>query len=176
METLLLFIAGILFTWPALIALFVLGLLFEHSAWRGTAIFFGLLLAVSGAFYFTGTSITALPPFSLALLGTALMYIGGYLAIGVPCSFYRYKRHANKIVKTNRNCSKEQKEHALARLHPSEMGATLVAWIFIWPFAMLDNIIGDLIDVVEMLVKKVFRGAYNRIYEAAAAALLGATR
>ena len=153
--------AGFIAGWAILIlvALFVLGILSEHNDSRGWSIFFMLIAA--GVAYLT---------FSLSWTMLAV-YAAGYVIVGLFWSFWRYKRHAAKVVEQNKNATKQEKERALARLHPKEMLGTITAWIMVWPFSFVENMVGDLINAIQMLITKVFRGIYHRIYDAAVAAL-----
>jgi hypothetical protein len=161
------FIAGFLFTWPALLALFFFGVMFEYWNRRGLAVFIGIVAAVSAYFYF-----------DIPLL-TIAYYSAGYFAIGLVWSFWRYKRYVEVAVNDyNKNpfggrgsSSPGYKESLIESLKPSNQWQTIMAWIFIWPFSAVENLTADLIRVIEMVVKKFFRGVYNRIYEAAVAAL-----
>lgn len=153
------FLAGLLLTWPALIVLVVLGILFEHNGARGWALFTAIIVAACAYFFFQ---------VSLISIGIGAI---AYIAIGLVWSFWRYKRHASKVVEENREASQSQKERALAALHPKAMLGTITAWIMIWPFSMVENIIGDLITAIQLLVTKFFRGVYHKVYDSAVAAL-----
>jgi hypothetical protein len=48
---------------------------------------------------------------------------------------------------------------------------TITAWITIWPFSLVENFVGDIINFIQDLVQKVFRGIYHKIYDSAVAAL-----
>lgn len=153
--------AGFVAGWAVLIlvVLFVLGIFSEHNDSRGWSIFFMLIAA--GVAYLA---------FSLSWTMLAV-YAGGYLVIGLFWSFWRYKRHAEKVVEQHKNADAREKQFALARLHPKEMLGTITAWIMVWPFSFIENMVGDLINGIQMLITKVFRGIYHRIYDAAVAAL-----
>lgn len=153
------FILGLLLSWPALIALVLIGILFEHNGSSGWAIFFGLIAAAVSYFYFQ------IPLATIAIGAVA------YVVIGMMWSFYRYKRHAMKVVEEYKNESPQNKERALHRLHPKEMIGTISAWIAIWPFSMVENLVGDIINTIQTLITKFFRGIYHRIYESAVSAL-----
>jgi hypothetical protein len=153
------FLAGFLVSWPALIVLVVLGILFEHNGARGWAVFTALALAAVSYFFFN---------VSLVMIGIGAV---AYIVIGLVWSFYRYKRHADTVVKENRDATPSQKERALAQLHPKAMLSTITAWIVVWPFSMVENIVGDLINTIQLLVTKFFRGVYHRVYDAAVSAL-----
>lgn len=142
-----------------LVVLALFGIIAEHNDSRGWSVFFMLIAAAVA--YFT---------FSLSL-GTLLLGSLGYVVIGLVWSFWRYKRHAAKIVEKFRDDTPSQKERALAQLHPKAMLGTITAWIMIWPFSMVENIMGDLITAIQMLVTKFFRGVYHRVYDSAVAAL-----
>ena len=153
------FAAGILLTWPALIVLLFVGILFEHNGARGWAVFTALAVAAVSYFFF-----------SVSLLSIAIGAVG-YIVIGLIWSFWRYKRHAQTVVEAKRNSSATDKEYALRALHPKAMLGTITAWIVIWPFSMVENLVGDVINFVQELVTKFFRGVYHRIYDSAVAAL-----
>lgn len=142
-----------------LIALFVLGIFSEHTDSSEWSVFF-MLIAVG----------VALLTFSLSWTMLAV-YAAGYLAIGLFWSFWRYKRHAAKVVEQHKNSDAREKQFALAILHPKEMLGTITAWIMVWPFSFVENMVGDLINAIQMLITKVFRGIYHRIYDAAVSAL-----
>lgn len=153
------FLAGFLLSWPALIVLVVLGILFEHNGARGWAVFFALIVMACAYFFF-----------NISLIALAVGAVG-YIAVGLFWSFWRYKRHAAKVVEANRDTTASNKERVLAQLHPKAMLGTITAWIMIWPFSMVENIIGDLINAIQLLVTKFFRGVYHRVYDSAVAAL-----
>lgn len=157
--TVVAFAAGFLLTWPALIALIVLGVLFEHNGARGWAVFTALAVMVASYFFFN---------VSLLMIGVGAV---AYIGIGLVWSWYRYKRHATNVVAAHRDATPSQKERALAALHPKAMLSTITAWIMIWPFSMVENVIGDIINTIQLLVTKFFRGVYHRIYDAAVSAL-----
>jgi hypothetical protein len=158
-EAIGLFLGAWLLTWPAIIALFFVGILFEHNGARGWAITTALI-SLAVAYFFFNISLAAIA------IGTV-----GYIVIGLFWSFWRYKRHAEKVVESNRNQSSHEKERALARLHPKAMLGTITAWILIWPFSMVENIVGDIITTVQLLVTKFFRGVYHKVYDSAVSAL-----
>jgi len=153
------FAAGLLLTWPAFIVLVFLGILFEHNGARGWAVFTALAVAAVSYFFF-----------SVSLLTIAIGAVG-YIVIGLIWSFWRYKRHAQKVVEAHKGKNAQEKEYALRALHPKAMLATITAWIVIWPFSMVENVVGDVINFIQELVTKFFRGVYHRIYDSAVAAL-----
>lgn len=150
-DAIFLFFATWLLTWPALVAFCFFAVLAEHNESRGFAVFWALAAAVASFFYFD------VPLSSIVICSV------GYLCFGIAWSFYRYKRFiVAKIESLN------EANHSFNRVsdyHPSKMLDTITAWIIIWPFSLIDNLCGDIINGVETLVKKVFKGVYNRIYE-----------
>lgn len=153
------FIAGFMLSWPALVILAILGVLFEYNEARGMAIFVTLVLAVTAFFFFNVS------------LVTLAMYAAGYIVVGAIWSFWRYKRHVDVVVEENKNRDKTYKERALAQIHPTEMLGTITAWIIVWPFSMVENLVGDILNFIQSLVTKFFRGIYMRIYGNAVSAL-----
>lgn len=148
-------VLGYILTLPFLVVLLIGGILFEHNEARGWAIFTGIIATVVAYFYFKFPLIDA------------LYGIGGYAAAGLVWSFYRYKRFVSKKVDESRGMNDDQKRYLIKEIHPTAMLPTITAWIIIWPFSVIDNLLGDLISAVEALVKTIFRGVYNRIYAAA---------
>lgn len=151
------FIAG----WAVLIlgVLFLLGILSEHNESSGWAVFWMLLAA--------GVAWVA---FSLPLMMLAIGAVA-YIAVGLVWSFWRYKRHVSKKVDEYKGRDQREREHVLRQLHPKAMLGTITAWIVVWPFSMVENLVGDLINFVQSLVTKIFRGIYFKIYDSAVAAL-----
>lgn len=153
------FFAGLLITWPALAIVVVLGVIFEHNEAHGFATFLALVAMVTSYFLFHVSL--------LMILYGAIAYI----VIGLVWSFYRYKRHADKVVARNEGKDRATKERALEALHPKNMLSSITAWILIWPFSVVENAIGDIINAVQLLVTKFFRGVYHRVYDSAVNAL-----
>lgn len=157
------FIAGLftayVVTWQAIGILFVLGILFEHSNWRGFAVFTAIVSSVAAYFYFE------IPAMTMAA------YAGGYLAVGLCWSVWRYKRHVDFMVAEAVTSSQPERERVAAKLLPSAMWDTIVAWIIVWPFSFVENFTKDIIDTISALVRRVFKGMYNRIYDSAVAKL-----
>lgn len=154
------FTAGLLLSWPALVLLIVLGLLFEHNGARGWAVFTALALMMISYFFFS-------VPLMTIGIGAAI-----YLLVGIIWSFWRYKLHANNIVERFKYASIQEKQRVISDLHPKAMLSTITAWIMIWPFSMVENVVGDLINAIQIFVSKIFRGVYHRIYNSAVSALI----
>jgi Ca2+/Na+ antiporter len=154
------FFAGWLLTWPALIGLVILGVIFEHNEAHNASAFM-LLVAAAVSYFFFSVSLT-----------TVAIGAAGYLIIGVLWSFWRYKRHAQKVVKKNQHESEGVKKHALERLHPSAMLGTITYWVMVWPFSFISSVSADLINLVQTVITKFFRGVYHRIYNSAAESLM----
>lgn len=153
------FLALYMLTWPAFIALIILGILFEHNGARGWAVFSALVTMVVSYFFF-GIPLT-----------TVLLSAAAYVAIGVVWSFFRYKRHVNEVVERNKESSRATKDRALDALHPKAMLSTITAWILVWPFSLVENFVGDIINGIQLLVQKVFRSIYHKIYDSAVSKL-----
>jgi hypothetical protein len=154
-EVITAFAAGVFLSWPGLLGLALLGILFEHNEATGWAIFTGIVTAILA--YFT----YSVPLASIAIIA------GMYLVIGLLWSFWRYKRLINKVVEDNRDKGDTAKKFALDLVHPKRQLGAITAWIVIWPFSFIGCLAGDLIDAIETLITKVFKGVYNRIYAAA---------
>jgi hypothetical protein len=153
------FVMGGLLSWPGLLTLTLLGVWFEYVESRAWAVFTGLVVAASAYLFF-----------NIAFMDV-LVYMGLYLLVGVLWSFWRYKRFVQKRVAIITPLSGASMDWEIKRLHPSENLSTITAWIIIWPFSMVENLCGDIIVAIEDLVRRVFKGVYNRIYESAIADL-----
>lgn len=153
--------AGFISGWAVLLlgVLALFGILSEHNESSGWAVFW---LIIAGAVAFIA--------FDVSLIVLAVGAVA-YVVIGFIWSFYRYKRHAMKIVEKYRDQSSGTKERALEQLHPKNMLGTITSWVIVWPFSVVSNIGGDLINFIQSLISKFFRGIYFRIYDAAVAAL-----
>jgi hypothetical protein len=154
------FILGWTLSWPGLAALLVLGTIFEANEAHGWAMFVGVVSAVVAYFFF------AIP------LMTLLIYSAVYLVVGFVWSFWRYKRHADYIVEEYSGRSLDARRAAVYSLQPSNMLDKLTTWVLIWPFSMIENVLGDFIKIVQTFITTFFRGIYNRIYQAAVGKIL----
>jgi hypothetical protein len=154
-----LFFGGLLLTWPALLGLVVLGIIFEHNEARVWTVLTVIALAAVAYFFFS---------FSLMHIAYGAV---AYIAIGLVWSWYRYGRHADTVVEKFKDALDSEKKRALELLHPTAMLSTITSWIMAWPFSFVENVIGDLINAIQSLVTKFFRGVYHRIFNNAAAKL-----
>lgn len=153
------FLAGVatayLLTWPAFVILCIFGILFEHNGRRGWAVFTGLVTLAVSYFFF------AVP------LATLAYYVGGYAAIGLVWSFWRYGRFVkSEAARVKADPYIKDTEYATyaARLAPSKNIDTITAWIIIWPFSVVENLTGDIINILEYAVTNAFKSVYNSIY------------
>jgi hypothetical protein len=112
-------------------------------------------------------------------LKTFLMYLVAYIPVGVGWSFYRWKRFCNKEVdeynERKADHGHEQGGSQLAewedrnfrslenKLAPSNNITRLVQWIIVWPFSVIDNVLGDIYDMIVQLVKKHLINLYTKI-------------
>jgi hypothetical protein len=144
---------------PILVVLFLLGILFEHNGARGWAVFSAIVTAVVA---YTVYSV----PLSTLLLGAV-----AYAVVGLFWSFWRYKRHVAEVVEKHAKLPQSERELALRYLHPKKMLSTITAWIMIWPLSMIGSLTGDIINIIQTLISKFFRGVYYKIYESAVSAL-----
>lgn len=154
-------IAGFIGGWALVIlaVLALLGILSEHNKSSGWAIFW---LVLAGVVAFIAFNVP------LMVLGLAA---AAYIAVGLVWSFWRYKRYVNEMVTQHRASDARTKEDVLRKIHPKNMLGTITSWIIVWPFSFVASIVGDLINFIQSLVSKFFRGVYFRIYDAAVSAL-----
>jgi hypothetical protein len=150
-------IAGYLLTWPALLGLVILGVVFEHRDHRGWAVFAGIVSMVVSYFYFD------VPLTLLAEIAAA------YIAIGFIWSFWRYKRFVRQGIEELKECWTDPREVATRaeRFKPGKHVDTISCWVIIWPLSFIGCVTGDIIDTVGELIQRFFKGVYARIYASA---------
>jgi membrane protein implicated in regulation of membrane protease activity len=157
----MLFLAGYIISWPAFGLLCLSGIFFEHIRCHGWAVIMGISAIVVGYYYFDVT------------LAEILWWVASYVAIGLVWSFWRYHRHVSDEAEDIRNSSSTgvyltAKIEALA---PGKNVDLITYWIIIWPFSAIESVVGDVINVVQSLVTKVFRSVYAKIYSVHVAGL-----
>ena len=160
MEFIIGFLAGYMLTWPAFIVLCILGIIFEANEAHGWAVFVGLITATVAYFFF-----------ALSLTAIAL-YVAAYFAVGFMWSFWRYKRHCDKIVDAYKDSKNQRdKDSAIEYMRPTRMLNKITTWVIVWPFSMIENLVGDIINVIQSAITKFFKGVYTRIFDSAASKL-----
>lgn len=153
------FIFGLLLSWPALIVLVILGIILEANEAEGFAVFIGIVTAVVAYFFF------AIP------LQTLGMYAVAYFITGFIWSFWRYKRHVDKVVEEYSGQGLSDRKYASQRIQPSNMKSRLTTWVIVWPFSMVESITGDIIKLVQTAITKTLRSVYTKIAEGGTARL-----
>jgi hypothetical protein len=99
------------------------------------------------------------------------MFIGAYIPIGLFWSFFRWRRFCNrKVAEFNEydwgddsGAKTSAINHLKRDIDPSKNVGRVVQWIFIWPFSLIDNILGDIYDMVVNLVRVHLISLYRRI-------------
>jgi hypothetical protein len=165
MEFLIGIFIGYIVTWPSLIVMLCLGILFEHRKAHEWALSIGILAAIVSYIFFD-VRLTAITGAEIAAIAG---YVGGYFVIGFLWSIWRYKRHATQIIKEYKALEKAEyaQKSLVEYLKPSNMLDTLTIWVIVWPFSVIENISGDMINMVQTVIAKAFNGIYNRIYTSA---------
>lgn len=151
---------GYFLTWPALVLVILVGFMMEYLECRKLAVAFGLLAMSIAKFYFD---------IPLSVIGiTAVIYI----AIGVFWSFWRYRAYVFINVEMVKSLDEKYRSRRVAELHPTKNLDRITAWIIVWPFSLIEHLIGDLIDAARALVTRVFKGVYYKIYTSLTAGLV----
>ncbi len=154
-DALVLLFATYLLTWPAFIALLILGIFFEHTSSRKMAVFVGIVTMLVSFFFFEVA-------FSELLIWAAV-----YTGIGVAWSFWRYRRYVEEraqYIRELKSVSQDTKASMAVALAPGKNLDSITAWIIIWPFSLVENVLGDVINSIQRLVTGVFKGVYHKIY------------
>jgi hypothetical protein len=157
-EAVIAFFALYFFSLPALIAIAVFAVWMEHIDCRAwTMLAMALVLGIAVSLYKV--------PYEHLLYGAI-----AYIAIGTIWSFWRYKRYvAEKLekfkkIKEPRNTDKRM---FVNEIDFTKMVNTIVAWIIVWPFSVIEMAISDLLDAIDTLVRTVFKRVYTAIYNSA---------
>lgn len=159
MEFLLGVVVGVMSSWWWLWALLFAILAFEHHEYEGWGIFGLILLVIT--FYI------------ILDINTKYLIISSilYIPLGIAWSIYRWKRHCSSVMEDYdidvklAGCELDsyQKGRFIDRLKASNNITKIVNWVIVWPFSLLDNLIGDIIDFVTQVIKKHLIGIYNKI-------------
>lgn len=166
MDYILGFITGVLFTPLGLISLGFLGVILEYYEFQVSTVTAMALLVWGLAYnHFVSFDLT-----------NSIIFGVGYLVIGLLWSFWRYKRYLSKKMSVIKNSaalfSDVEKKSMIEKLAPNKNIDRICTWIMVWPFSLIDNAFGDLINSIEYLVKTVFKRVYYRLYESSKNALI----
>lgn len=149
------FFLAYLITWPAIVIFAILGIICESNESHSAAIFFGMIVAGVSYIYFGLT------------VSTLSLYIIAYFVAGFIWSFWRYKRYCEMFVNEyNKSTSSYRKEY-LEKIRPNKMLGEITTWVIVWPFSIIENLTGDIINFIQTAITKFFKGVYTRIYESA---------
>jgi len=154
-----------------IVALFVLWLVHEESEAWAIAWLFVLAFITYNVFTID--------------LMTLLISMAAWIPIGICWSFYRWKRFCADLVEEHNEQKtlvyaqnnftdpgeRERMEREMARdfdrlkdrVDPGENITRLVQWILIWPFSVIENVLGDIYDMVVQLVKTYLINFYSKI-------------
>lgn len=150
------FLAGFLLNWYAFVALVIFGILAETNDSHKWATFFGIVLLAISYFFFH------IP------LETMAWGLGAYLLTGFGWSIYRYKRYVDTKVKASMNADTKEKQRVIYNMKPSNMLDKLTAWVIVWPFSVIENFVGDIVDAIQHVISKWLHGIYKKIHSSAA--------
>lgn len=171
MEAVFAFIMGVMFNWWFFVPVALAALFFDKNESTLGAVFWGALafVALLGIFGL---------PWSVILWGVL-----AYIPVGFVYSFWAWYRFSTNKVKNWKALSKRgagtnyvtEAKRAMRELEDGKMPEEIdykkrvdliVYWIFFWPINLASMIAGDLITMVESLIKNVFNGVYSRISRA----------
>ena len=154
------FIGAVALTWWFVVGMFFWVILAVHSesdVWS----FVGIAILGAVTYFFFG-----LDP---ATVGYGLL---AYIPTGIGWSIFRWKRHCKRAFSSYSPDTKDNdpwtgalssKQDLIRLLDPKRQMNKIITWIFVWPFSFLDNLIGDIIDLVRDFVKKYLIQIYNNI-------------
>lgn len=136
---------GYLLNWVALSIIIVIGILLEYGDNHGTSVVFAAAAALIAKFMFN---------VDLPTLG---IYAVGYFVVGIVWSFIRYRKYVKLSLASG--------YPSVENLAPNKQTSKIVFWVMNWPFSMVDQLSGDLIDLVRYTVTTYFGGIYKKIYQ-----------
>ena len=147
------FILGMIVSWPVLILLVLSALLFEHNRHSGWATLLIILISAVSFYLFHPTWK------EVGIVAVA------WFPIGFLWSFWRFRKHVDKVVaKVEKGYDKI---YAKEKIKVSNNIDNIVFWVIVWPVSFIETILGDVIDVITDLVKRVFRATYQKITDGA---------
>ncbi len=141
--------------WWLIIPLLIITMFIEHNERHGWAFIFTCVSLISAKVVF-GLSWTVIGYCTLA-----------YIPIGIMWSLWRWKRHCKSVVAEYKNLDDYVSDRTLNRIRKSiEFNSTsvekIIMWVFVWPFSLIDSLIGDLIDLVEVFVRSIAKSTYKK--------------
>jgi Ca2+/Na+ antiporter len=152
---------GYVVSWYGILGLSLICLISVHTDSRiASAIFMSLL------------TYTVYRVFNLSFIQMIYGMIG-YVCIGFLWSFWRYKKYVRSSVE-NYNRLTEHNQSARERMNKDTIIKELdvknrlhdiTFWILMFPFSMLENILGDLIDTLKRIIVVYCKSIYRRIME-----------
>jgi hypothetical protein len=143
-------VLALILSWPAIIGLFVIALCFEHNERHGwTTVFTTIALIALVAMF-------KLPWQQIGFMALA------WLPIGLIWSMWRWRRRCSNIIELNHSgeLHKDMAEHKLAVENNFDV---ITYWTICWPVSFLEAFVGDIIDFVSNLIRKMFRSTYERM-------------
>jgi len=146
------FMMGMIFSPAMIIILLIIAVLFDHNEAKGWVVFVALVAAVLAWSVFGAT------------WQQLLIVAGAWIPIGIAWSIWRWRRHCSKVVtKFKESGAVHPDTYTTSKIDPANSKSTIVYWIIAWPISVIEMSIGDLIDVIGVLVTQVFKGTYARI-------------
>ena len=141
------------FTWPGILLLVILGIVFEHVNWRAMSF---LIVVISGVILYKIYSPPAMH---------TLYYALAYIPLGMVWATYRYHRHLKAFVERCKNGSWELFQ--VKAYDPLKMWPTITHWVVIWPFSLVEHSVSGLLDIISSTCKKILGGIYTKMYKSA---------
>lgn len=90
----------------------------------------------------------------------------GYIPVGLGWSLIRWKRHSSKVVeglKDFNDRSNAELNRAVDSLTVSENVGKILGWTVNWPWSVIDNVFGDIIDFLKRIITVHLRTFYDSI-------------
>lgn len=135
--------------WWLVAPMLIISFIFEHNRRYGVTFWLSVLTLVFAKVAF------GLPWATLGVV--ALLYV----PIGFIWSFWRWRRHCNKIATAVENGTYSGSMGAAkSETNFSQHCDKIIPWIFTWPYGMLEAAVGDLIDLVHDWVRDIADRTY----------------
>ena len=146
------FIIAILLTPYALVAVLLIGAVFDHNDNHFWPI---VSLAGAGAIVYFSYTIP---------LVTILYGAGAWLVAGILYSWIAWTMHCREVTKDYRE-NRVSRDVALAYVRPSHLRGQITYWVVAWPLSLTSNVLGNAFTWIGSSVQFVFGKMYSAVSE-----------
>jgi len=137
--------------WWLLAPLVLFSILFDHCDRYGWSFIFTLLAALSFGVFFSVESTTL------------LWIVAAYIPVGFLWSFWRWRRHCDRVVD---EAGEEPVDYdirqAERRLNIKQNLDKVTYWVACWPISVVSSLAEDLIDAIQRAILRISKNTYEK--------------